>query len=403
MVTLEARTAGAAPNDPAPHLGRLSLRNFRNFKELACEVPEPGVAIIGPNGSGKTNLLEAIHYLEVFRSFRGGPDSRLVRFGEQVFRIEAELRGGGQNEIAAAYDRGLKRKKIAIDGREVDRVSEGIGGLGVAVFRLEDAQIVYGSPGERRRYLDIVLSLTEPGYLAALQRYRANLVQRNETLRAGGSAAEVGAWTGALVEAGARLIATRSRWISTGASAFRSYYETISGGVPGQLCYRSSVERSSGGASGSEEPSATADRPIEPDEWATRLSEALEATAERERRRGMTVVGPHRDDLRFAESRAGGESRDLRRYGSSGQQRTAALALRLVEADRLQERLGREPIYLLDDVFAELDDARSGQLLELLEEGRSGQVILTAPKTGDLELRGGRLERWRIRNGRILA
>ena len=390
MATFEARTAGAAANDSAPHLGRLSLRNFRNFEELACEVPEPGVAIIGPNGSGKTNLLEAIHYLEVFRSFRGGPDSHLVRFGEQVFRIEAELRGGEHSEIAAAYDRGLKRKKIEIDGLEVERISEGIGGLGVAVFRLEDAEIVRGSPGERRRYLDIVLSLTEPGYLVALQRYRANLVQRNEVLRAGGGASEVGAWTGGLVEAGGRLLATRVRWIAAGAPAFRGYYDAISGGVPGELSYRSSVE-------------IGADRPSEPAEWESRLGEALEATAERERRRGMTVVGPHRDDLRFAESREGGESRDLRRYGSSGQQRTAALALRLVEADRLRERLGREPIYLLDDVFAELDDERSRQLLELLEEGRSGQVILTAPKAGDLELRGGRLERWRLSNGRILA
>jgi DNA replication and repair protein RecF len=403
MATPEARTAGAAPNDPAPHLGRLSLRNFRNFKELACELPEPGVAIIGANGSGKTNLLEAIHFLEVFRSFRGGPDSQLVRFGEQVFRIEAGLRGGEGSEIAAAYDRGLKRKKIEIDGREVERVSEGIGALGVSVFRLEDAEIIRGSPGERRRYLDIVLSLTESGYLAALQRYRANLVQRNEVLRAGGSAPEVGAWTGGLVEAGARMLAIRSRWVATGASAFRGYYEAISGGVPGELSYRSSAERAKGRASRSEDPPPAAGRPTGSDEWATCLREALEATADRERRRGMTVVGPHRDDLRFAESRPGGESRDLRRYGSSGQQRTAVLALRLVEADRLRERLGREPIYLLDDVFAELDDARSQQLLELLEDGRSGQVILTAPKAGDLELRGGRLERWRLLNGRILS
>ena len=117
----------------------------------------------------------------------------------------------------------------------------------------------------------------------------------------------------------------------------------------------------------------------------------------------MTVVGPHRDDVRFTVVSEVDGQRDLRRYGSSGQQRTAALALRLVEADRLCERLGREPVYLLDDVFAELDDARSRHLLELLEEGRSGQVILTAPKAGDLELRGGRLERWRISNGRILS
>lgn len=135
---------------------------------------------------------------------------------------------------------------------------------------------------------------------------------------------------------------------------------------------------------------------------ADRLRAALRDSAERERRRGTTVIGPHRDDLRLT-ARDGDDGRDLRRFGSSGEQRTAALAIRLFEADRLRERLGREPIYLLDDVFAELDEERSQRLLTLLEEGRSGQVILTAPKAGDLELRDGRLERWRIRNGRILG
>ncbi|MXX78425.1 MAG: hypothetical protein F4Z33_05495 [Gemmatimonadales bacterium] len=116
----------------------------------------------------------------------------------------------------------------------------------------------------------------------------------------------------------------------------------------------------------------------------------------------MTVVGPHRDEIRF-EVEAPEGRRDLRSYGSSGQQRTAALALRLLEADRLRERLGREPLYLLDDVFAELDEGRSDRLFRLFESERGGQVILTAPKPGDVGLMGGKLARWRLRNGRIIA
>jgi len=112
------------------------------------------------------------------------------------------------------------------------------------------------------------------------------------------------------------------------------------------------------------------------------------------------VVGPHRDDVDFRARVADDEQRDLRTYGSGGQQRTAALALRLVEADTLADRLGRDPIYLLDDVFAELDRDRSRRVLELLDEGRSGQAILAAPKAADVELRGG-LERWTIHDGRI--
>ena len=394
MTASEAQPVRASMAPETLHLGHLTLHNFRNFEELECEFPGPGVAIIGPNGSGKTNLLEAIYYLEVFRSFRGVPDSQLVRFGEDVFRVEGAL-SADEQVVAAAYDRGRKIKKVEVGGHDVERVSDGIGKLGVAVFRLEDIEIIRGGPKSRRRFLDVALSIAAPMYLTALQKYRALLGQRNEALRRGVSGPELAAWSEGLVQAGASITAARQRWVLEGRERYASYYETVSDGDEADLVYSASVARGAGLREHSEEPE-------DGDVWEERFRTALHESAERERRRAMTVVGPHRDDLRFPLAAEEGP-RDLRGYGSSGQQRTAALSLRLLEADRLREGLDREPLYLLDDVFAELDEGRSRRLLELFESGRSGQVILTAPKAGDVELRGGDLDRWGIQNGRLLT
>lgn len=381
-----ASAAGPAPRIAA--LQRLRIRNFRNFPALECEFPSAGVLIIGPNGSGKTNLLEAVYYLEIFRSFRGAKDAELVRFGEDVFRIEAGIRTPErERELAAAYRKTGRRKRVEVDRAEPPRLSEAIGTLGAVVFGLDDVEIVGGSPSRRRRFLNILLSLVEPGYVEALQRYRGILSQRNEALRDGVDPAAVEAWTAGLVEAGARIMAARAGWVSDRAVAFRRYHQAIAGGPAGRIAYRPSV------GEGEETGAAEA--------WRERFRGALRRTAGRERRRGVTVVGPHRDDVVFTGEVAGEEERDLRTYGSGGQQRTASLALRMVEADSLRDRRDREPVYLLDDVFAELDRDRSERLMRLLDEGRSGQVIVTAPKPADLGLRGGGLERWKIRDGRI--
>ncbi|MCL7962155.1 MAG: DNA replication and repair protein RecF [marine benthic group bacterium] len=386
MQTASSTSIQVAERAEPASLHRLLIRDFRNFRELRLDLPEAGAMIIGPNGSGKTNLLEAIYYLEVFRSFRGARDSDLIRFGEDVFRIEATIqRDGGTEELAAAFQKTGRRKKVEREGAEVDRITGAIGAFGAVVFDLDDAGLVSGSPGRRRRFLDILLSLVVPGYVADLQRYRAVLAQRNEALRAGRDEV-VDAWTEGLIVPGAKLMAARDGWARRRADGFRGYHQQISGGAGASLEYETSLSA-----------------PQEDVGWEMRFRSGLEASRTRDFRRGFTTVGPHRDDLAIrAEVDSDGPERDLRSFGSGGQKRTAAIALRLTEADSLREANGRDPVYLLDDVFAELDRERAERVFRLLDEGRSGQVFFTAPKPADMPFRDGALARWRISDGALL-
>ena len=373
-------------------LSRLHLRNYRNFAEQVLELPAQGAAIVGDNGQGKTNLLEAVYYLEIFRSFRGAPDEQLVRFGEDVFRVEGRLEDdeGRSRSVSAAFDRRGRKKKVAVNNAEPERLGDALGQVGAVIFSPSDVELVSGGPGGRRRFLDIVLSLAEPGYLNALQRYRQTLFQRNTLLRKNSPRGMVELWDAGLVAAGSRVAAARAAWVREHANSFAEHYARVAGGHPGHMTYASSAPELGEAAT--------------PADIAAAFAEALAKNADREQRRGMTLVGPHRDDLRFTIDGADGSALELRTYGSGGQQRTAAIALRMVEAETIHAVRGREPIILLDDVFAELDPGRSQRIVDWIEnEDGGGQVILTSPKPTDFELRGQLLPRWGIRDGVVLA
>jgi DNA replication and repair protein RecF len=373
-------------------LQKLSLRNFRNFDNEVVELPEGGAALVGDNGQGKTNFLEAVYYLEIFRSFRGARDEQLITFRGEHFRVEGHLAGGDSGEevdVAAAYARDGRRKKVTVDGNEPDRVGEALGRVGVIVFTASDVEIVAGGPGARRRFLDITLSLGETGYLQMLQRYRQVLSQRNSLLRDGAGAAELAAWNEGLVDAGSHITEARARWAASRQSSYLRVYSAISGGQEGGLDYVPSVPVPDIGPA-SEVPAV--------DVWAEAFRSQLERQADRERRRGLTVVGPHRDDLAFWV--AGGEdSVRLRNFGSAGQQRTAAVALRMVEAESLRSEGGCRPIVMLDDVFAELDPQRAERVVELLTAEEWGQIIVTSPKPSEFAFMGDTLAEYRIASG----
>jgi DNA replication and repair protein RecF len=248
------------------------------------------------------------------------------------------------------------------------------------MFSPRDLELVSGAPSERRRYLDMVLALTDRKYLHALQHYRANLVRRNAALRQAtrrnASDAEVSVWEPALAEHGTYLIEARARWVEDSAPEFTKLCETIGERGEARMKYTS--------------PFAESEARYDV------LLAAFEEKRSLDLKRGLTHVGPHRDDLELTL-----EARDLRLFGSAGQQRTAAIALRMLEAATLRNYANAEPILLLDDPFAELDIHRATRILMMLEQRGRGQTILAVPRESDIPEGLMRLDKFRIANGTI--
>jgi DNA replication and repair protein RecF len=363
----------------------IGLRGFRNLADGDLELPSGGLALVGANAQGKSNFLEAIYYLEAFSSFRGARDVELIRFGGDLFRLEGRL-DGEPGTVSVAFRRSPRAKKGVVGGSEVPRLADGVGHLGAVVFNPDDLRLVTEGPHERRHFLNVLLSLGDPKHLDALQRFRQVLSQRNSALRDGASPAAVGAWDQGLIRWGGQVAADRAHWVQRCGEPFRELYRAIAGAEEARMEYAPGI------------PGITDETGDE--EMAEAYRRALDESREREARRGTTVVGPHRDEVRiFLETGEG--DRDLRAFGSGGQRRTAALALRLLEAEEVRTRRGTEPLLLLDDVFAELDEGRSARVMELLDRVAVGQVIVTAPKESELRFRRDLLPRWTIRGGEI--
>jgi DNA replication and repair protein RecF len=368
-------------------LRSLALRDFRNLARLDIAFPAAGVAIVGENGQGKSNLLEAVYYLHLLRSVRGARDVDVVRFGAPGFHIAARAEGGAHHELSAGFERAGRRKRVKLDGAEPPRLSDALGALPCVLFSPADVELVAGAPSARRRYLDILLALSSRPYLAALQRYRHALAQRNSALRAalhggGGVKAEqrIAVWEAPLAEHGALLWRERVRWTSTAAPRFNEMCAAIGEQSPVGLRYATALQPTS----------------FDLAEVSAALARALEGKRALDLRRGLTHAGPHRDDLALTL-----DGRELRAFGSAGQQRTAAIALRLLEGETLRERLGAAPLLLLDDPFAELDARRSARILELLAAQGLGQTLLTVPRENDIPPALTQLARWRIADGVI--
>lgn len=369
--------------NPAPRAARLralSIRDFRNIAQAELPFPADGVALVGENGQGKTNAVEAIAYFRLLRSLRGARDRDLIRFGATTFHLSAELENLPAQRVGVGVDR-AGRKKVTLDGAEPEKLSDCLDALPSVSFSPRDVDLIAGAPAERRRYLDITLALTSPAYLHALRKYRAALLRRNAALRdaakrgAGRSGlGAVAAWEPALAEQGAVLVRERRAWALAQASSFAALCRAIGEPQAAALTYDGSV--------------AEATDPRE------ELLAQLERQREHDVRRGLTQAGPHRDDLVLLLG-----EHDLRQVGSAGQQRTAAIVLRMLEAATHREATGVIPALLLDDPFAELDRKRTASILGLLEDQGVGQCVLCVPREDEIPARFTKLERWRVADG----
>jgi DNA replication and repair protein RecF len=386
-----APLSAGLPDETSPPvtLETLSLRDFRNLTRVTLAVPREGMAIVGDNGHGKTNLLEAIYYLQLLRSVRGARDQDVVRFGAAGFHVAANAIVGRRREITAGFERAGKRKKVTVDGVEPPRLSDALGSLPSVMFSPRDVVLVSGAPSERRRFLDVALALTSRRYLAALQQYRAALVRRNAALRDAARKGETGGiaraavWEPALAQHGALLWAERVSWVERVGEDFT------------RLCTRigeRGIARMRYATSASAVPRSRASTL----DLAAHLAESLEAQRQVDLRRGLTHVGPHRDDLELTL-----DGYPLRAFGSAGQQRTASIALRLLESATLRAA-GSAPLVLLDDPFAELDATRAARILDLLESsGIAHQTILAVPRSNDIPREMTSLPRSHIVDGVI--
>jgi DNA replication and repair protein RecF len=372
----------------------LSLTNFRAFKRLEIEFAEHLTLLHGSNAQGKTSILEAVHFLSILTSPLAGYDRELVNFlclndDQPVSRLVAIIKRKEKThriEIRLILDPILNgnnrlRKEVLIDGVK-RRLFDVVGFFNSVIFLPQMTRIIEDGPEDRRKYLDQTLSQAFSGYLKALSHYQKGITKRNALLKLlnekGGDEKQLIYWDQLISENGAILLQARNKSIfELGNLAAQKHFDLTLGGEALELIYQPSFNPWNGESPQLSLPPKINDRPhLNTDEIQNKFQKALEGSRREEIRRGVTTIGPHRDELLFTVNGV-----NLGIFGSRGQIRTALMSLKFAEMDWLKEKSDELPVLLLDETLAELDLNRRGDLLKMLENG--GQAILT---TADLEL-----------------
>lgn len=371
------------------HIDYLSLTNFRNYARLELPLPVQPVVIHGENAQGKTSLLEALYYLATSRSPYTTSDRQLIHWRTEddpipFARISAEFasrRGALQRmDITLMLDSssGTPRFKKTIKYNNVQkRVGDVVGMLNVVLFLPQDLALVEGSPSERRRFMDLTLSQVDNSYLEALETYEKILPQRNALLRRiaarQAGSAELAFWDEQLSRSGSVIIAHRQRFLrELELLAQRNHFALTGNRETLTLNYQPSFVPTveSNGQRSFDLTGLDLHREMSAEAIQPRFMQQLKAEQSESIDRGVTLSGPHRDELRLMIN-----GRDCGLYGSRGQARTSVMSLKLAELDWMRDRIGEPPVLLLDEVVAELDSKRRAFLLERLDD--ETQTLLT--------------------------
>ena len=345
----------------------LRLRSFRAHAHTEVQFAPKINVLIGENGVGKTNVLEAIHYLCITKSFVASNDRYAVRQEAPYFEIEGTVEGVRRDAVQAKLVYMPREgKKMFINDAPLDRLADVVGQFPVVVLAPEDHALTAEGPDERRRFLNNILSQARPAYMDTLMKYHRARKQRNELLRqyrkkpSPPPEALLQPWTEKLVQLGSQVVARRQSFLGEFASYLEDAYARIQ--------------------TVAEHPTITYDTfaddvPDDPEEVADAFRERLHEKKDHESKRGTTLVGPQRDELVFRL-----DDLEVRRYASQGQHRTFAMALKLAQYFYLSDRLNRRPLLLLDDAFGKLDRTRTDVFMELLQSDDVGQSFITATR-----------------------
>jgi DNA replication and repair protein RecF len=352
------------------HLQHLRLRDFRNYQRLDVDFAPGFHVLLGDNAQGKTNILEAIYLMATLRSFRGVGGAQMIRHGAKGYFVGGKVVAQQDHEIKMFWS--ARERSLSLDGRPVKKLTDFFGALRTVVFCTEDLQLIKGSARARRRFLDLLLAQTQPGYLSLLQRYMHSVRARNALLKQRTSdEAALESFSQEMIKLGNELIRARRELVPKFSPLARLAYRRIANDAEElRIEYQPSVKN----------------------DFAVELAQSRS----REKTFRATLVGPHRDELQLLQN-----EKSAAQFGSEGQKRTLAIALKMAQAEFLAGRHGSAPILLIDDVMGELDVKRRSGLLPLLDQARrtSGQVFMTCTEQNWPAELGRDLQRWDIHAG----